>query len=89
MLVVPEHQYPLICLAVSKGSEPDQVVTFGTINPNLTNPTFTESGECCSGEVVVQLWVIMEISFQMIKKFCIVDIRYSMFCLFVFLGYIQ
>ncbi|KAL2082894.1 hypothetical protein ACEWY4_020667 [Coilia grayii] len=43
MLVVPEHQYPLICLAVSKGSEPDQVVTFGTINPNLTNPTFTES----------------------------------------------
>ncbi|XP_062375942.1 mitogen-activated protein kinase kinase kinase kinase 3 isoform X2 [Sardina pilchardus] len=43
MLVVPDFQYPLICLAVSKGSVPDQVVTFGTINPSLTTPTFTES----------------------------------------------
>ncbi|XP_031435235.1 mitogen-activated protein kinase kinase kinase kinase 3 isoform X2 [Clupea harengus] len=43
MLVVPEHQYPLICLAVSKGSEPDQVVTFGTINPSLTTPTFNDA----------------------------------------------
>ncbi|XP_076142039.1 mitogen-activated protein kinase kinase kinase kinase 3 isoform X1 [Alosa pseudoharengus] len=43
MLVVPDYQYPLICLAVSKGSVPDQVVTFGTINPSLSTPTFTES----------------------------------------------
>ncbi|XP_028844063.1 mitogen-activated protein kinase kinase kinase kinase 3 isoform X2 [Denticeps clupeoides] len=42
MLVVPEHQYPLVCLAVSKGSEHDQVVTFGTVDPNLTTPSFTE-----------------------------------------------
>ncbi|XP_076850673.1 mitogen-activated protein kinase kinase kinase kinase 3 isoform X2 [Brachyhypopomus gauderio] len=42
MLVVPERQYPLICVAVSKGSQPDQVVTFGTVDPNATIPTFTE-----------------------------------------------
>uniref|UniRef100_A0AAR2IXY4 Mitogen-activated protein kinase kinase kinase kinase n=1 Tax=Pygocentrus nattereri TaxID=42514 RepID=A0AAR2IXY4_PYGNA len=42
MLVVPEHQYPLICVAVSKGSQPDQVVTFGTVDPNAPVPTFTE-----------------------------------------------
>uniref|UniRef100_A0A8C2DQW2 Mitogen-activated protein kinase kinase kinase kinase n=1 Tax=Cyprinus carpio TaxID=7962 RepID=A0A8C2DQW2_CYPCA len=30
MLVVPEQHYPLVCVAVSKGSHPDQVVTFGT-----------------------------------------------------------
>ncbi|XP_030641628.1 mitogen-activated protein kinase kinase kinase kinase 3 isoform X2 [Chanos chanos] len=42
MLVFPEHQYPLICVAVSKGSQPDQVVTFGTVNPNLTTPVFTQ-----------------------------------------------
>uniref|UniRef100_A0AAR2M061 Mitogen-activated protein kinase kinase kinase kinase n=1 Tax=Pygocentrus nattereri TaxID=42514 RepID=A0AAR2M061_PYGNA len=44
MLVVPEHQYPLICVAVSKGSQPDQVVTFGTVDPNAPVPTFTEPG---------------------------------------------
>ncbi|XP_072546158.1 mitogen-activated protein kinase kinase kinase kinase 3 isoform X1 [Salminus brasiliensis] len=42
MLVVPEHQYPLICVAVSKGSQPDQVVTFGTVDPNTPAPIFTE-----------------------------------------------
>uniref|UniRef100_A0A8B9KZK3 Mitogen-activated protein kinase kinase kinase kinase 3b n=1 Tax=Astyanax mexicanus TaxID=7994 RepID=A0A8B9KZK3_ASTMX len=44
MLVVPEHQYPLICVAVSKGSQPDQVVTFGTVDPNTPAPIFTEPG---------------------------------------------
>lgn len=45
MLVVPEHAYPLICVAVSKGSELNQVVRFGTINPNSTSSWFTEAGE--------------------------------------------
>lgn len=48
MLVVPEHQYPLICVSVSKGSQPDQVVTFGTVDPNAPVPTFTEPGTSCS-----------------------------------------
>uniref|UniRef100_A0A8C1DKT2 Mitogen-activated protein kinase kinase kinase kinase n=2 Tax=Cyprinus carpio TaxID=7962 RepID=A0A8C1DKT2_CYPCA len=42
MLVVPEQHYPLVCVAVSKGSHPDQVVTFGTVDPNAANPVFTE-----------------------------------------------
>ncbi|XP_016118654.1 mitogen-activated protein kinase kinase kinase kinase 3-like, partial [Sinocyclocheilus grahami] len=42
MLVVPEQHYPLVCVAVSKGSHPDQVVTFGTVDPNAANPIFTE-----------------------------------------------
>ncbi|XP_030626688.1 mitogen-activated protein kinase kinase kinase kinase 3 [Chanos chanos] len=43
MLVVPEHQYPLICMAVSKGTELNQVVRFETVNPNSTSSWFTES----------------------------------------------
>ncbi|XP_060734918.1 mitogen-activated protein kinase kinase kinase kinase 3 isoform X1 [Tachysurus vachellii] len=42
MLVVPEHHYPLICVSVVKGSQPDQVVTFGTVDPNDIAPTYTE-----------------------------------------------
>ncbi|XP_050979302.1 mitogen-activated protein kinase kinase kinase kinase 3 isoform X6 [Labeo rohita] len=40
MLVVPEHQYPLICIAVSKGTELHQVVRFETLNPNSTSNWF-------------------------------------------------
>ncbi|XP_059393621.1 mitogen-activated protein kinase kinase kinase kinase 3 isoform X4 [Carassius carassius] len=40
MLVVPEHQYPLICIAVSKGTELNQVVHFETLNPNSTSNWF-------------------------------------------------
>ncbi|XP_036842423.1 mitogen-activated protein kinase kinase kinase kinase 3 isoform X7 [Oncorhynchus mykiss] len=43
MLVVPEQQYPLICVAVSKGTEISQVVRFGTVNPNSTSSWFTEA----------------------------------------------
>ncbi|XP_051967542.1 mitogen-activated protein kinase kinase kinase kinase 3-like isoform X2 [Xyrauchen texanus] len=43
MLVVPEHQYPLICIAVSKGTELNQVVRFETLNPNSTSNWFTDS----------------------------------------------
>uniref|UniRef100_A0A8C7YKJ6 Mitogen-activated protein kinase kinase kinase kinase n=1 Tax=Oryzias sinensis TaxID=183150 RepID=A0A8C7YKJ6_9TELE len=45
MLVVPEQTYPLICVAVSKGNELNQVVRFGTVNPNATSSWFPESGE--------------------------------------------
>lgn len=45
MLVVPEQHYPLVCVAVSKGSHPDQVVTFGTVDPNAATPAFTEPGQ--------------------------------------------
>uniref|UniRef100_A0A673M6Z0 non-specific serine/threonine protein kinase n=1 Tax=Sinocyclocheilus rhinocerous TaxID=307959 RepID=A0A673M6Z0_9TELE len=45
MLVVPEHQYPLICIAVSKGTELNQVVRFETLNPNSTSNWF-DSGGC-------------------------------------------
>uniref|UniRef100_A0A673C867 non-specific serine/threonine protein kinase n=1 Tax=Sphaeramia orbicularis TaxID=375764 RepID=A0A673C867_9TELE len=45
MLVVPEHTYPLICVAVSKGTELNQVVRFGTVNPNATSSWFTEAGK--------------------------------------------
>ena len=50
MLVVPEQMYPLICVAVSKGTELNQVVRFGTVNPNATSSWFTEAGknEDCS-----------------------------------------
>uniref|UniRef100_A0AAQ5XC00 non-specific serine/threonine protein kinase n=1 Tax=Amphiprion ocellaris TaxID=80972 RepID=A0AAQ5XC00_AMPOC len=44
MLVVPEQTYPLICVAVSKGIELNQVVRFGTVNPNSTSSWFTEAG---------------------------------------------
>ncbi|XP_072293410.1 mitogen-activated protein kinase kinase kinase kinase 3-like isoform X3 [Eucyclogobius newberryi] len=44
MLVVPEHMYPLICVAVTKGTELNQVVKFGTVNPNATSSWFTETG---------------------------------------------
>uniref|UniRef100_A0A8D3E5N4 non-specific serine/threonine protein kinase n=1 Tax=Scophthalmus maximus TaxID=52904 RepID=A0A8D3E5N4_SCOMX len=44
MLVVPEQTYPLICVAVSKGTELNQVVRFGTVNPNSTSSWFTEAG---------------------------------------------
>uniref|UniRef100_A0A3Q3B009 Mitogen-activated protein kinase kinase kinase kinase n=1 Tax=Kryptolebias marmoratus TaxID=37003 RepID=A0A3Q3B009_KRYMA len=43
MLVVPEQTYPLICVAVSKGTELNQVVRFCTVNPNATSSWFTES----------------------------------------------
>uniref|UniRef100_A0A8C1Y2Y5 Mitogen-activated protein kinase kinase kinase kinase n=1 Tax=Cyprinus carpio TaxID=7962 RepID=A0A8C1Y2Y5_CYPCA len=53
MLVVPEHQYPLICIAVSKGTELNQVVRFETLNPNSTSNWFDS---VCLQDSVLAFW---------------------------------
>uniref|UniRef100_A0A8C5BHP2 Mitogen-activated protein kinase kinase kinase kinase n=1 Tax=Gadus morhua TaxID=8049 RepID=A0A8C5BHP2_GADMO len=55
MLVVPEQEYPMVCVAVSQGSEPGQVVRFETINLNSCSSWFTEMGGQVDAIHVTQL----------------------------------
>ncbi|XP_066509276.1 mitogen-activated protein kinase kinase kinase kinase 3-like isoform X2 [Hoplias malabaricus] len=45
MVVVPEHVYPLICTAVSKGSEIGQIIQFHTIDPNSPSVFISNSDD--------------------------------------------
>ncbi|XP_073340474.1 mitogen-activated protein kinase kinase kinase kinase 3-like isoform X2 [Pagrus major] len=49
LLVVPEQPYPLICVGLNKGTEPNQPVSFQTLDPNSSCPTppDTENPQSC------------------------------------------
>ncbi|XP_031734029.1 mitogen-activated protein kinase kinase kinase kinase 3-like, partial [Anarrhichthys ocellatus] len=44
LLVVPEQPYPLICVGLSKGTKPNQPVSFQTLDPNSSCPAPPDTG---------------------------------------------
>ncbi|NXP15209.1 M4K3 kinase, partial [Thinocorus orbignyianus] len=55
MLVVPEQEFPLVCVGVSRGRDFNQVVKFETVNPNSTSSWFTETGSYTTETSVVHV----------------------------------
>ncbi|XP_041819888.1 mitogen-activated protein kinase kinase kinase kinase 3-like isoform X2 [Chelmon rostratus] len=49
LLVVPEQPYPLICVGLNKETEPNQPISFQTLDPNSSCPTppITENPQNC------------------------------------------
>ncbi|XP_076584844.1 mitogen-activated protein kinase kinase kinase kinase 3-like isoform X1 [Chaetodon auriga] len=49
LLVVPHQPYPLICVGLNKGTEPNQPISFQTLDPNSSCPTppDTENPQSC------------------------------------------
>ena len=60
MLVVPEQEYPMVCVAISQGSEPGQVVRFETINLNSCSSWFTEMGSGATQSHTVTLALLLD-----------------------------
>uniref|UniRef100_A0A8B9EZ53 Mitogen-activated protein kinase kinase kinase kinase n=1 Tax=Amazona collaria TaxID=241587 RepID=A0A8B9EZ53_9PSIT len=62
MLVVPEQEFPLVCVGVSRGRDFNQVVKFETVNPNSTSSWFTETGH-----------ILLTFDFQIESIVCLQD----------------